>query len=45
MCQGLTDAVDLVIVTFIRKSEELGLQIRKPWRSVREKHLKTLEFC
>jgi hypothetical protein len=39
MRQGLTDAVDLIIMTSIRKSEELGFQICEPWHSVRKKHL------
>ncbi len=45
MRQGLTDAVDLIVMTCIRKSEDLGLQIRKPWRFVWPIHPTTLEFC
>jgi len=45
MRQGLADAVNLVIVTCIRKSDDLGLQIWKPWLVVWPIHPTVLEFC
>jgi hypothetical protein len=45
MRQGLADAVDLVIMTRSRETEQLGLQIRKPRHPAWEKHASTLEFC
>jgi hypothetical protein len=44
MRQGLTDRVDLVVMACHRESEQLGLQVREPWRSVGEKHLATANF-
>ena len=37
MRQGLANAVDLVIMTRSRKTEQLGLQTRKPGRPAWEK--------
>ena len=44
MRQGLTDAVDLVIVSAIRKGEELGFQFREPWSLGGKQNLTAFEL-
>src|SRR5947209_17654742 len=39
--EGLTDAVDLIVVSTVREREELCLKLREPQRVLREQYLAT----
>ena len=42
--EGLTDAVDLIVVSTVREREELCLKLREPRRVLREQYLATFEL-